>query len=256
MKNSTANATSVRRSTPNFDKQPKRSEVYSTLKGQGRGSRLSTPEALLIPELLEKIILHLLSFDRIITAPQVSRLWRKLVETSPSIRKRMIAEPYAFSQKCGGLPLYSERFTLSPALEQLSDMFARPTKTLWGTSNSEAPQHYRETFEKQLNRIRRQEASNSTNLDEADPCRHEFITDPRCSVVRLTIEKTSISPRGGVLWDTEADFMVRDPEGVKVGLLEDTAQAALTSAWKYSPVPIVGWTVEHDVYVDFLCPRP
>ena len=198
------------------------------------------------------IILQLDPSTTLATAVRISRDWKNLIEASPSIRRMLmfapssssIAQPYAYLQRCGGIPLYAVGFRVSPALESLPHPWTLPDKMLWGVSVSEAPRYITETAGKCLIRFRRKKASYTTARGPEGSWRRMFITDPPCTTVIVRIEQSSISP---LHWP-EATYSVRDRCGIRLGYLEDVVQAALASCHEYRQSDDIG--VQKEAYVD------
>ena len=237
-------------------------EDTSTMDTTIERKETSTPGPLLTPELRELIMLRLPPSEIIVMALKVSRAWKELIENSPRIQRmlwirtggREVAIPNAFSKKCESIPMYEENLKVNPVLEQLSDLFTPPTKTLWGHSSQEAPRWFSETYGNQMVRIRRQEISQSKGLTPKSSCRQMLLTHPPCSMIRVRIEKMTMGRKCLMQLETENEFTIYDLEGIRISLLEDSVQAAIASSRKYGGECKPGCRVEREVYADLFCP--
>ena len=218
----------------------------------------ATAEPLLIMELRETIILQLDPSTTLVTAARISRDWRNLIDKSPAIRRMLrfapssssIAQPYAYSQRCGGIPLFDKCLQISGTLEALPDPWTPPNKMLWGVNVSKAPRYISETTGIDLIRFRRQGASYTERSRREGSWRRMFITDPPCTTAIVRIERLSIRP---FHWELEATFSIRERYGIRLGHLEDVVQAALARSHEYRQTDEVG--SKREASVDLLCPR-
>lgn len=214
----------------------------------------ATPKPLLITELREMIILQLDPLTTLATAVRISRDWKNLIDRSPAIRRMLmlapssssITRPYAYSQRCGGIPLYAGSLRVSPTLEDLSSAWILPNRMHWGVSVSEAPRYLSETAGNTLIRFRRREAPNNRPVQPEGSWRHIFITDPQCTTVLVRIERLSVM---SLQLDIDTTFVVQDRGGIKLGFLEDVVQAALTRSQESE------WGFHDEVHVDLLCSK-
>ena len=224
-----------------------------------------------VPELLETIILHLPERIVLTIASRVCRYWKQLIDDSPSLQQKLsfqaqnhvIRNPTALALDNLTLPVYNIVLKPNPALEgkeiraDTGEMLLQPTQ-LWAVRRDlrcwklripemlgafefrriQAPE------EAQLNKgidseavevAARSTASQGIKSSESvlkdlstaawfhaeASWRRMFVTQPPCSTLTLQV---SVNSR---------DFSIRDPDGIKLGLIEDLVQRALSQVEDY-----------------------
>lgn len=197
-------------------------------------SQPSTPRALLITELLEKIILHLGVLPTLATATRVCRYWKNLIETSLSIRKMLMVmpkfhvahaaespEPNHREANHHGPRFYTETITYNPLLEKLPSPWKFSDRNLYKCQT-------RLMDNISLRRIAQLERIHAER-EIPESWREMFISDPPCTFIQVSIYTITVVRDGQnveeVPWASWIE--IDDEHGIRCGLLEDGIQATV-----------------------------
>ena len=197
-----------------------------------------------ITELLEQITLRLPSLTILTTAVRISRLWNKVVATSARIQQKLHFQPrsaktampsgFLYCPGGTGTPIYEETLHTNIAMERMSEFGLRPSKALWGTARTQSNQivgKHRLLFR------RRNEQSLGRKLETwhtNGSWRHMLLTDPPCSVALVGVSKPKPPTGTFVQWYGRSKFSIYDPNGIKLGILDDLVQAATANIQEWS----------------------
>lgn len=200
---------------------------------------------LALPELLENIIVHLPERDILINAQRVSRHWKTIIDSSPTIQKKIMFQPVKQSAISpvdfdkdeliisGGTPIYSRTTLINPLLmsqntksygwldvsPELSvrikamGLFNTPAGCTCPNLRMPAPKLYKQI-----------KADQKVGPACVPSWRKMYLSQPPVTIAMLTIAYFYQAPVDG---DYLFQVMIRDKAGVTLGLVHDTLAATM-----------------------------
>ena len=180
------------------------------------------------------IIMRLPQRKVLATAMRVSRYWKEVIDSSPNIQKLLmfapdsleVIKPDMFDESPLRTPIYSKHLQMNTIVQQTINPVALLPKTIWASHRCGAPDLGRDGHRRTLCITWRQEPPRSGDKHASGSWRRMFLSTPPCEMVHCMIIKGTYE---------EKSVEIKDTEGVKLGLVEDIAQAALAGKRSYAP---------------------